>query len=322
MSIHRTILKQSWKNFWQKKYLWFFGIFASFFCGISSFEISYNLFFGQNELQQIKSLFNTGIFTLNFYINFFKLFIEKPLQVILVLFIVFFAIALFFFIIWLSVISKGAIIKNTASVKLEEQNNFKIGIETGIRNFWPIFSFSLIIKIFTFVSFILLSWDLILNEGRNILTNLLYSVIFVFITSFLIILSFVVEYSMNYVIIKKYNFINSLTNAFSLFKKNWLITLEMGFLLYFINIFVALVYILTITIAIVPLLLSAFILIKAGSMILFSIMITLAILLFFLISIVLISFITSFQTGANSILFIELLTKGGTSKIMRIFNKN
>ena len=49
MFLYRDVLSQAWKNTWQNKYLWFFGLFAALLGGWGDLEI---VFRGLNGSEQ------------------------------------------------------------------------------------------------------------------------------------------------------------------------------------------------------------------------------------------------------------------------------
>lgn len=321
MTLYRDIIKRAIKGSWSNKYFWFFGLFATFFTSSSLYGLFVNVVSGEvasNPFPILNRL--SSIFNLDTFGNIGAMMTDDPINMAIIVFIYFSFIVLFFFVAWLSTVSQGALVNNAALELTEKENNLKIGLNAGIEKFWPVFSLNVFLKFIFYLGFFLISLPFILGifQKESLSDNLIFSIIFVFFVSLAIVFSFIIKYSIAYIVLKKENFTGGLKRGWSLFKDNWLISIEMAFLLFFIDFFVNLVIILLLTIVIVPFIFLAILLAGWGSLFGFWVLMLIALILFVLIAAFSRSIITAFQIVSWTDLFVILTGQGGTSKLVRI----
>jgi hypothetical protein len=318
---YRNILKQALSITWRNKYLWFFGLFATLLGGGGEYEIISRGFSGdtaQTLFPNFNRLAETGIFHWQTFSNFATIFKTNPGSAIVLFLIAIIIIALSLFLIWLMVISQTALVSNSAKIINGAKNSLGIrdGVRSGIKHFWPVFGLNIIIKTIIYLAFALIGLPIILSKSP--LVNYLYIILFIILIPLAIIFSFVVKYAIAFVIIKKDNFINSIREGWKLFTKNWLVSVEMAFILFFISFFAGLIIILSILILIVPFLFLAIILYELTSVIGFWLIIITGLIALFCIIILGGAALTTFQISAWTNLFLKLTNQGGASKIIRI----
>ena len=321
MTLYRDIIKRAIKGSWTNKYFWFFGLFATFFTSSSLYGLFVNVVSGEVSSNPFPILSRlSSIFNLDTFGNIGAMMAEDPLNVGIIVLIYFSFIVLFFFVAWLSTVSQGALVNNAALELTEKENNLKIGLNAGIEKFWPVFSLNIFLKFIFYLGFFIISLPFILGifQKESLSDNLIFSIIFVFFVSLAIIFSFIVKYSIAYIVLKKESFLGGLKRGWSLFKDNWLISVEMAFLLFFIDFFVNLIIILALTIIIVPFIFLAILLAGWGSLFGFWVLMLIALVLFVLIAAFSRAIITAFQIVSWTDLFVILTGQGGVSKLVRI----
>ena len=321
MTLYRDIIKRAIKGSWSNKYFWFFGLFATFFTSSSLYGLFANVVSGEVASSPFPIISRlSSIFSLNTFGNIGVMMADDPINVVIIILIYFSFIVLFFFVAWLSTVSQGALVNNAALELTEKENNLKIGLNAGIEKFWPVFSLNVILKFIFYLGFFIISLPFILGyfQKESLSDNLIFSIIFVFFVSLAIIFSFIVKYAIAYIVLKKESFTGGMKNAWGLFKNNWLISIEMAFLLFFIDFFVNLVIILALTIVIVPFIFLAILLAGWGSLFGFWVLMLIALILFVLIAAFSRAVITAFQIVSWTDLFVILTGQGGVSKLVRI----
>ena len=321
MTLYRDIIKRAVKGSWSNKYFWFFGLFATFFTSSSLYGLFVNVVSGEvanNPFPILNRL--SSLFSLDTFGNIGSMMASDPINMAIIVFIYFSFIVLFFFVTWLSTVSQGALVNNAALELTEKENNLKIGLNAGIEKFWPVFSLNIFLKAIFYLGFFIISLPFILGifQKESLSDNLIFSIIFVFFVSLAIIFSFIIKYSIAYIVLKKENFAGGLKKGWSLFKDNWLISIEMAFLLFFIDFFVNLIIILLLTIIIVPFIFLAFLLYGWGSLFGFWFLMLISLILFLLIAAFSRAIITAFQIVSWTDLFVILTGQGGTSKLVRL----
>ena len=325
MVLYRTILKRAWENTWQHKYLWFFGLFAALLGNGGELEL---IFRGFNEPNQgglyagMKRIIETGFFSKGTVNNMGHMAQEDPFSLFLALTVLFVILVLSLFLLWLSITSQAAIVHNTAKVKHDKKHDFKDGVLTGMKKFWPVLSLNVIFRFSAAVIFLIIGLPLLLEMFRNPgVTNGWYIIMFIIFIPLSLMLSFLIKYSIAFTVIKNQNVAQAIKSGWNLFKNNWLISIEMAIVLFFINFIVGLLAILLFLIMAVPFL---FIILMFSKMVFyfnFWFIIISAIILFLIMIIFVGAMLSTFQISSWTYLFMELNGKGGVSKISRIFDK-
>jgi hypothetical protein len=318
---YRNILKQAVLISWRHKYLWFFGLFATLLGGGGEYEIISKGLSGdtaQTIFPNFSRLAETGIFRWETFSNFGAIFKANPGSAIILLVMTAIIIILSIFLIWLMIVSQTALVNNSSEIINRGKNSLGIkdGVVSGIKNFWPVFGLNIMMKIIISLAFALISLPIILSKAPAI--NYLYILLFIILIPAAIIFAFIIKYAVAYVVIKNDNFINSMKNGWKLFTQNWLVSVEMAFILFFINFLAGLIIILSILILVVPFLFLAIILYKLASVIGFWLIIMIGMAVLLCIVVLGGAALTTFQTVSWTGLFLELINRGGTSKIIRI----
>lgn len=322
MSLYKKILGESWKITWRNKYLWFFGLFVAFLeVGGEYNTLLRYLFRGSAEggLPFWNRLVDVGVFSDQAIRNIGQ---QEPLAVLSLLFVFLVIIALICFIVWLTAVSQAGLVNNSSyylTGKKYTKDDFKIGIKSGTKNFLPVLILNIIIKIIIFIGFFIISLPIVLSITKQSAAPIDYTYILFFIILIPIILSasFIIKYAIAYVVIKGKGIGESIKNGFQLFIKNWLISLEMAFILFFISFLGWLLILLIILSLTIPFLLLYYIILNifVGGAILVAL---LAIIIFIAVVVLTGSIIATFQTISWTKLFLELVGRGGTSKILRV----
>jgi len=318
MSLYRNILKQGLKITWHNKYLWFFGLFAALLGNANEYEILFGGLSGetgQNFFSGFSRIAETGIFSKQALLGIRTIMAENPLSLLLLLVIGLVMLALFAFLIWLTVISQAAIVNNSVKAITKKKHNFQAGAISGMKNFWPVFGLNAISKFVICSVFALL--------GLSFIATLkpIYIFIFIIFIPAAIALSFIIKYAIAYVVIRNSCFKDSIRQGWQLFARNWLISLEMAFLLFAITFLVGFVLIiifgsLNTVFAFLTVLFSK--LLPAFGFWIFVVIRSLFILA---ITVFIGAILTSWQIASWTGLFLELIGKGGTSKIVRMFGR-
>lgn len=322
MTLYRRILKQALSLTWDNKYLWFFGLFAALLGG-GEYEIVTQGFAGSQDLfQTAANLINTNVFsaqtlsTLSLYMR------ENTASFIVsaVMALVFLVVALF--LVWLSNVSQAALVSSTASIGAGKKQTLRDGLDVGIKNFWPVLGYNFITKAVIYTIFILISLPVVFSASQTGLTglNLAYIISFIVFIPAIIALSFIFKYAIAFKVIKGSAFGESVKRGWRLFMDNWLVSLEMAFILFFLSFVAGLAIILAILLLAVPFLFLAMIFYYTTAFMGFWLVIILALLVFLCMIILAGSILSTFQIAAWTSLFVELSGRGATAKIVRLVN--
>lgn len=338
MSLYRNILKQAWNITWRHKYLWFFGLFVALLGNSGEYEIiarklSLN---ASGNFLNFGGLAETGIFSGSALVNIGQLFKSEPFTVIMILVVWLVILVLLGFLLWLIIVSQAALVNNSATIITNKRKGQDIGIKDGVmagtKYFWPVLGLNIVIKIIIYSAITLVSLPIIFTIARvgssaelapalSTGTNLLFILLFIIFIPAAVALSFIIKYAICYVVIKGSRFIDSIRQGWQLFIKNWLVSVEMAFLLFFINFLVGLGILLVVLILTIPFLFLAILAYKLISLTSFWLIVIIGLTFFLFIIIAGGAALATFQTASWTGLYIELTGRGGISKIVRIFNK-
>jgi hypothetical protein len=316
MSLYKKVLSQAWKIVWRHKYLWFFGFFAALLGGGSEYNVLFRGFSGdagQALFPGWQRIAETGIFSSQTFTNIGRIMREDPLSLMILLAVFLVILILGGFLIWLSVVSQAALVNNAAGHLANKNVDFGRGIRVGINKFWPVLGLNVIVKLLVCLVFILIAFLTVLTTSK-----LIYIISFIIFIPIALALSFIIKYAVAYIIIKENGFMESIKEGWRLFIGNWLVSLEMAFILFVINLLVSLALALVVLTLAIPFLFLAVAFYKMAAAAGFWFIIILGFILILAIIVFGGAILSSFQISSWTGLFVQLVNKGGTSKIIRV----
>ncbi|WKZ24726.1 MAG: hypothetical protein QY321_03875 [Patescibacteria group bacterium] len=325
MTLYRTIIKQAFIVAWNHKYLWFFGLFATLLS--SNFEFQFFSRFlnrDQGILNDWQKWSSTGLFDGSLFRGFNDLMVTNPGDFFGLLALTLFVLAFSCALIWLSTVSQVALINNSdraiaSGHKLnssERKHDMSLGFREGIKYFWPALGLYLlsyaVIYIFTVIAVLpLLIW----NEG--IWVSFAYWVLFIFMIGLSLCAALTVKYAMAYLVLKKKSLMESIRAGLKLFVANWLISLEMAFILFAISIIGTLIILLLVVSLAIPFVALALIAVVVKSLLFFYIVAFLGAIALLALIIIGGAVLTVIQTNAWVNLFNNINTSKVVSKLER-----
>jgi len=197
------IFKQAFKLTWKNRYLWWFGLFIALSGILTSFNYSFE---GDQNNQLMRQ--NAQNFLLS-----------HPALIIAGLIVFIVIIALFIII---GILGRGALIGSLGEITADKTANFKIGMRFGRKYFWKIFFINLLLGIFTGALMMILATPIIfLFYAKSFVIGTLLGIIallifvpILFLTAFLRIFGYL------YIVLGKLPLWLSLENAYNLLTKN------------------------------------------------------------------------------------------------------
>lgn len=331
MPLYRKILSQALKITWRYKYLWFFGVFAAILGSGSEYEILINSFSGdpkQAIFPALQKIAETGVFNSKTLVNIGHIAQSDPLSLLTLLAVYVGIFVLMAFLFWLAIISQSVLVNSAAAYQSGRKINLSPVFGERIRSsvakvkdkFWQILGLNILVKVVLYASFILVSLPIMFSITRPemVFFKVLYFVLFILFIPFALSLSLLTKYSIAFSIVKNNKFFEAIKSSWKLFKENWIISIEMAFILFVINFLASLVLILAVLSLAIPFLflgyVTSVIIGSAGAWLI------VALAFIVLLSGVIIggAVISTFQISSWTCLFSELVNKGATSKIERI----
>jgi membrane-anchored glycerophosphoryl diester phosphodiesterase (GDPDase) len=329
MTPYREILKRSWNISWKNKSLWFFGFFASiisFGAELKIFSKAFSQESGLKTINDIGLFIKTGIFSREALQNISHLMRTETSTMLLLSLYLLVILAMTIFFIWLATSSQISIIDAVKKIKKDEQQ--KISIKEQIKKskskFWPVLGMNALIWLIINGITLLISLLLvvILIQNKTYLT-LLYGLLFIIFIPIILFISFVIKYAIAYIVIDDKKVSSALKNGWIMFKKNWLISIEMAITLFFINILAMLVvsfasFLIFILFSGIAVTTAIFVF---SSQAFFWTLIAIAIIIALVIIALSGAIVNTFQISAWTELFIKLKENKASSKLERIFTE-
>lgn len=329
MTPYREILKRSWNISWKNKSLWFFGFFASiisFGAELKIFSKAFSQESGLKTINDIGLFIKTGIFSREALQNISHLMRTETSTMLLLFLYLLVILAMTIFFIWLATSSQIAIID--AIKKINKEGQQKISIKEQLKKsknkFWPVLGMNALIWLIINGITLLISLLLvvILIQNKTYLT-LLYGLLFIIFIPIILFISFVIKYAIAYIVIDGKKVSSALKNGWIMFKKNWLISIEMAITLFFINILAMLVvsfisFLIFILFSGIAVTTAIFVF---SSQAFFWTLIAIAIIIALIIIALSGAIINTFQISAWTELFMKLKENKASSKLERIFKE-
>ncbi len=323
--VYRTIIRSALLFSWKKKYLWFFGLFAALLGNGGEYEILFRLFQKSYEgsLTDILSIFSgSGIFSVAFIKKFFFSFFEDPFSGFLSFFLVILFLVSIGFLVWLISISQATIVYTVAHSSREEIHSLSKGMRIGKKYLFSILGLNILYFFFISLALTIIGLPVYLYstflEAEGGL--LIYLVSFFIFVPFAIIISFVAKYALSYIVLHNEHLLNALWKGWNVFLSHWLVSLEMAFGLFILNLLFGFLAIIALIFVATPFFIVSSIFISLGSDIGVFSVVVLGIITAFAVLAFVGMFLATFQYSAWTMLFQRITEHGAISKLIRIFH--
>ena len=313
MTTYSQIIKRAFKVSWSQKTIWLFGLFAAFLGAGGAITKSFGLNVGQSVVFNfVNTLISVDFFSLETARNIITRFSQNPTSAIISLIIFLILLIVTIIILVLSIISQSAIIDNVSKKDLGKKTTYTQGLNFGLNRFWSLLGLNVISKIAVLITFLfLINIAVNVSETKTILVGLVYGLL-ILVTAIVLL---IVRYAICFLVIYNYSFVESIKKAVNTFFKYWITTVEVAFILFLFEIFIAalirifttidafIIYIILVGVSILKLT-------AVSKLIMFLIVTTVSI-----IAILFFSFFTVFSWAIWTILLTELQKNNITSKL-------
>ena len=222
-------------------------------------------------------------------------------------------------ILVLAIVCQAGLIKSVISLDKAKRITPNQAIQSGVKLFWPALKFNILSKVFLIALLFGFSWVISLVVLDNSLLNLvMYATAFVVLVIAVIVVHFITVFGIASLVLKKTDVVHAVKNAFRLFSKNIVLNLEMGLILFCINIVVGLAGVIAIIVVEAPLIL-VYMLASLTSWNLLALLFSVLMLVVFVaVLLVLVAWSSTFQLASWVILFDELEANRGEAKVSRL----
>lgn len=324
--LYRTILISAWRTTWNHKRLWFWGLFVGLLGNAGEYQFLVTaldrLAAGEVAPSAAGGLTQGPTLSTQTLLGLSNAFSANPLAAFILLFISLVIIAVAAFFIWLVMVSVIALVRAGAALAAgDEPPSLADGIASGRQFFGPVLVLYVFGRLLLWFLFTILVLFGLLAMKDWLVGFPMFMVAFILLLPALFVVSFVVRYAIMYAILKKRALLEAIDSAITLLTENWLITIELAFFLFVINIVVGAVLALLVASFVFPVHLAALTMSQLG-IIGWAISLELLAVVFFLLILFSIgSALGTFQWLAWTMLFQRLQAKGPISKIVRLLSR-
>jgi len=238
------------------------------------------------------------------------------LLLLLVVFVIFVAFLI------LAIVSQVGLIKSAVNFDQNKKINFRQAFSAGIEKFWPVLGLNFFMR--AVLMGLVLAIALIVSliaYGSALLASLLYIIAVVLLLVIAIIIYFLIIYSTAYIVLRQKKVFESIKAAWQLFRKNILLNLEIGFIVFIINMLVGVIAVIASVFILSPFILLYLLMVLMSINAGLGILGVIIIILFGSILILTGAWFTTFYVNVWSLLFEELELKGGKSKLFRLYER-
>jgi hypothetical protein len=320
---YRLILKRALSISWKNKWLWGMAFFAAFIGNGTVYEALIrsfnNLSEGNSAFLVLKEYSQMGLTGLGSLTNLQSLWQTDPSAFGITILTTILFLSVLALLLSFAVIGQGGVIRSIVNIDQGKNATLKSSIRSGVERFWPILEVNVIGKLVLLGALMFVMYLASLIHFVNPIANLiLYIISFTIFIFFGIIIYFLTIYGTAFVILREDNAFRGLKEAWRIFMKNPLLNLEMGMLLFIINIVVAIAFFVAAFLILAPFFLVYIVMVFAGWAPGVTVLSTFITFLFITLLILMGSWYSTFQLGAWAILFEELALNGGKSKVVRV----
>ncbi|MFA5052030.1 MAG: hypothetical protein WC544_03135 [Patescibacteria group bacterium] len=323
-SVFRDVLRRAYEMVKGNKFLWAFGFFASFLGLGGEFESLFrdysNVAQTSSRILDLRTMMETGVIW-TILANVRDAFSAQPVQAF---FFIFMVVIVGLVMLWLAIVSQIALFHSANKINKKQPVTYHEGFVVGNRFFMPVLVINIVVKVILYgllivIGLPLISWLLIHN-------NLWGGFIFVFLLFFIYIpltavVSFVIKFAIAYIVIQGRPAGEAMRSAWELFKKNWLVSVEMALVVLVMGIVYGLAIIVTLGLVSVPFFLIGVAALFFGSGTGLVVTIVLGVIAWFIVIGLLGAMFVSYQYSAWALLFLKLVEDRAPSKLMRWFSK-
>lgn len=327
MTLYRSIFKQAFVTAWQHKYLWFFGLFATLLASNFEFELVNRFLNRESTLFAWQRWTDTGIFTMQAWRNLGELARVDTASFISLLILVAILLALLGALIWISIVSQVALVSNANKAigsgrqsAAERRHDTSVGFQEGRRYFWPALAINAIVRVVVYGLAALTLIPALFRSSPGLIDNIVFLIFFIVFLSVALSLALIAKYAVAALVIKRKSLWESLVSGWQLYWDNWLLSLEMAFILFGLSLLASLVIIIAVLVAAIPFALLYVLALAFTTLWIYVACIILGLIVSFGLIIIGGSIITVVQTAAWVALYNQLAGKGAVpSKLERTF---
>lgn len=321
MQLYRPMLKIAWQVTWRNKFLWFFGLFAALIGNGGAFNL------GIKNLNRVEEggtwLSNMKEIMHSWTLRFNPVGLKEAVVAFdaLAVTLIIIVIAIVILLIWLAVSSQGALVTGISGVLRSRPGKFGEVFHKGTSKFWPVLLLNVVFSVGITAILVLLSlpfFILYVNSRESYIWQTMILILsFIVYVPMAVIFSLVINYALIYVMTEGKHIADALKEAWKLFAKNWLISVEAGLVLFLVNVLTSLLLVVVVVFVALPFVLLGLIASALASNGFFWLVVVLGLLTFIAMLFLYGAMWNVFQMTSWMLLFEKLVAGTAESKIAR-----
>lgn len=324
-SVYRLLFSRAWRLTRKHKELWLLGFFAAFIGNGGVYEALVrsfnNLSVGRSIFDTLKEYSQVGAGKLLAWSSWSSLWHADFSSFTFMILSFLLVVCVVAFIISLAVICQGGLVRSAVDLDQKKPIGLRQSLRVGVERFWPILELNVITKVILLGILMLLAFivsQLYFDGGLVSVTVYTIAVILFIILG--IIIYFLTVYGTAYVVLRHQGSFKALGSAWRLFIRNIILNLEMGLLLFIINILVVVGFFILSFLCLAPFFLLYIIFLFSGVPIAATILIVIMALILAAWFVIFGAWWCAFQISVWSLLFEEIEMKRAKSKLWRVFD--
>lgn len=310
-SFYRKLLRDAWHITWQRKRLWVFGMFAAAASTGGVIEVAFRSF---RKIEQGRDMWESlldgslvGFDLVGQYIRQLQ-FLDTGRVIVIVTVLTITTLAMMVLISW----SRGALIVGAST---DREETFHQLIKKSRSYFWNVLVLNILTKLTTILLIVLTTLPLVLFITRGELGDaLIYFVTFLVFFPSIIIVQIISVLALVDIVRKKQTVFDAISQAVILFGRHWLVTLELGVVLFLLVFAAGLAVLAGMVLLVIPYTILLILALKTATLVIF---ILVHILGFSLLATLLLAYLgaaTTFQHTAWLLFYERALKRGGAKR--------
>ena len=325
-NFYRQILKKAYLIVRRYKFLWFFGIFAAIMGNGREIQM---LSRASETVPNLPAEINSWgvIFSqltpFDLIKSFWNLILVAPGRAILFIGIF---LLVFLFVIWMIMLSQAVLIYSSERINSNKSVDFRTSFNAVHHKVWDVLVLNILTRAILYIVLGILLLPFIglimINNGNAVGLFGIILLSFIVIVPLAMIVNFVLKYAIIYTVIDGHGIWDSFTEAWRLFWKQWLVSIEFAIIMFVLNIVIILGLFVALFFLAVPFLALGVILLNSQFVILANFSILFALLLFIILMVLVSATFAVFQYSAWTLLFFELKKGKAYPKLLRLVARN
>ncbi|PIR02883.1 MAG: hypothetical protein COV60_03320 [Candidatus Magasanikbacteria bacterium CG11_big_fil_rev_8_21_14_0_20_43_7] len=311
--LYKKAFLHSWHLAWKQHTLWPLGLFASALGQMGIIDVLSQSWFTVQG-------YRPGRGWVLFFSSLREGIVGGTIETSMIGWVVFlsvFFLSLGLMFLFVSVVSQGALVDMTAQmVKRKKTPDIGRAWHLGVGHFWRVLVVNILKKVtlcLVGVSVVAVSLPFLLSTGDS---PFVFLGVFLLASGVGIVVSFLAIYTVGYIVVEEYTFVQALRSAWQLFLEHWLVSFEVGVMIFFLNIVVACILVVGLFLSLVPAFFAYFFALLFSSGTVFAVGVALSATLFLLFFFLVASVFSVFVISTWTYLFMHMHKTGLKSHLL------